>query len=50
MFCVVLEGSHHLFFINNFKIFNSIILRNCHFLCFRWLKMNFLKSISLRIR
>jgi hypothetical protein len=42
MFSVVLDGRHHLFFINNLKIFNSIVLSNCHFLRFRWLKMRFL--------
>jgi hypothetical protein len=43
MFCVVLDVSHHLFFINNLKILNSNVLINCHFLRFRKLKMRFLR-------
>jgi hypothetical protein len=34
VFCVVLDVSHHLFFINNLKILNSNVLRKWSFSAF----------------
>jgi hypothetical protein len=40
---MVLDVSHHLFFINNLKSLNSNVIKKIgHFLRFRWLKTSFL--------
>jgi len=41
MCSMVHHVTRHLFFTNNLKISNSNVLRNCHFLRFRRLKMRF---------
>jgi hypothetical protein len=49
--CVVLDVSHHLFFINKLKIFNSNVMKKLVIFCvFAGWKRVFSASISLRIR